>query len=246
MAILFSRTRVFTAFSHFLGHQSHVPCSISPLTTTTIRRVITKCSTDHRKCCYTASWDWPLLPRLYISQSLKAKAFSVKQLMTAGFIKTFWHLERQGSLKYDRTKTLTENEHIILKEMPIDSHSRLPQSKTALPFWWQGFCFEGDNLRLSYCYWHPSVNLSGHCEKMIGENSIFLCIILLSLHQKHPLSWEKEQTIIIIPAAVSASSAKDPLQLQLRVIYTQSNNYSFLLNRTLGGSRQVATVFILL
>ena len=86
VAILFSRTRVFTAFSHFLGHQSHVPCSISPLTTTTIRRVITKCSTDHRKCCYPASWDWPLLPRLYISQSLKAKAFSVKQLMTAGFI----------------------------------------------------------------------------------------------------------------------------------------------------------------
>ena len=54
--------------------------------------------------------------------------------MTAGFIKTLWHLERQVSLEYDRTETLAQNEHIILKEMPIDSHSRLPQSKSALPF----------------------------------------------------------------------------------------------------------------
>ena len=53
--------------------------------------------------------------------------------MTAGFIKTLWHLERQGSLKYDRTKTLTPNEQIILKEMPIDSHSRLPQSSQSYP-----------------------------------------------------------------------------------------------------------------
>ena len=50
------------------------------------------------------------------------------------------------------------------------------------------------------------------------KTAFFLYVILLSLHQKHPLSWEKEETIIITPAAASASSAKDPLQLQLRVV----------------------------